>query len=207
MLHSSANCIFAYKFSLTQRHQTSKPKHHLVQIMVPKALLFTVMLLAFAAESAPSAQAQLLELGQLLINGTVYCSTGPVTATTPVFPSKIRFSQALHFSSAKVLETVLFADAGVQLQCGSSVVKTATTNSNGVFSMQVSFITSLLSTLLSDCRLVVTTPLSTCGLSLPTSGLLQSALQLLNGGGAGGLFGGILGTITNIVPSGFTLFN
>lgn len=73
--------------------------------------------------------------------------------------------------------------------------------------MQVSFITSLLSTLLSDCRLVVTTPLSTCGLSLPTSGLLQSALQLLNGGGAGGLIGGILGTITNIVPSGFTLFN
>lgn len=118
MLHSSANCIFAYKFSLTQRHQTSKPKHHLVQIMVPKALLFTVMLLAFAAESAPSAQAQLLGLGQLLINGTVYCSTGPVTATTPVFPSKIRFSQALHFSSAKVLKRQFYLQ---MLECSCNV--------------------------------------------------------------------------------------
>ncbi|ONK63335.1 uncharacterized protein A4U43_C07F13990 [Asparagus officinalis] len=101
--------------------------------MTSKTLLFAVVLLMIA--SASSAQAQLLGLSQLLINGTVHCSVGPGSANTAVFP-------------------------------------------------------------------IVTTPLSTCDAPLPTSGLLQSALQLLNGGG---LIGGLLGLITNIVPSGFSL--
>ncbi|XP_020272962.1 phylloplanin [Asparagus officinalis] len=83
--------------------------------MTSKTLLFAVVLLMIA--SASSAQAQLLGLSQLLINGTVHCSVGPGSANTAVFPN-----------------------AGVQLQCGSNVVSTTTTNSNGAFSMQLSFI-------------------------------------------------------------------
>ena len=61
--------------------------------------------------------------------------------------------------------------------------------------MSLGFITSLLSTLLDNCKLVVTTPLSTCDASLPTTGLLESALQLLSGGGLVGV----------VIPSGFNL--
>ncbi|PKA50975.1 Phylloplanin [Apostasia shenzhenica] len=94
------------------------------------------------------------------------------------------------------------ADAAVQLQCGGSVMSSATTNSNGVFDMALSLLPSIVSTLLSDCKLVVATPLAACGITLPAGGgTLQSALQLLN---PGGLVGQILGLI-NIIPSGFSL--
>lgn len=142
-------------------------------------LLFAAVLVA--ALAAPVARAQLLGLGKIFINGTVHCSANAATATTAVFPN-----------------------ASVQLKCGSGVVAATTTNADGAFGLSLDFVTSLLSAILGGCKVVVTTPLSTCDASLPSTGILQSALQLLNGG-AGGLIGGLLGAITNLIPSGFSL--
>ncbi|XP_038976449.1 phylloplanin-like [Phoenix dactylifera] len=143
--------------------------------MALRTFLFAMVLLAGVC--APVAQAQ---LGRILINGIVPCgnSTKTSTKTTPVFPNAL-----------------------VQLQCGGSVVSSATTNDDGVFTMTLNLLTTLLSTLLSGCNLVVDTPLSNCDASLPSGGILQSALQLLTGG----LVGGILGGVINIIPAGFNL--
>ncbi|VVA97903.1 unnamed protein product [Arabis nemorensis] len=93
-----------------------------------------------------------------------------------------------------------FANAGVQLQCGrqNTVVATSTTNSAGIFALPSNLIQMLLSTLLSDCRLVVTTPLATCNASLPL-GNLVSQLTVV-----GSTVNGLL-NVVNIAPSGFTL--
>ncbi|KAJ0980643.1 hypothetical protein J5N97_008898 [Dioscorea zingiberensis] len=125
----------------------------------------------------PVAQCQLL--GLIRINGTVPCGTGIPTSTAiiPVFPNAV-----------------------VQLQCGGTVISSTTTNSDGVFTMFLNPITTLLSSLLSNCKLVVNTPLSTCNSSLPIAGVLQSTLQLLTG-----TISGLLGGITDIIPSGFSL--
>ncbi|XP_010921657.1 phylloplanin [Elaeis guineensis] len=143
--------------------------------MALRTFLFAVVLLAGLC--APVAQAQ---LGRILISGIVPCSnsTKTSTATTPVFPNAL-----------------------VQLQCGGSVVSSATTDDNGVFTMVLNLVTTLLSTLLSGCKLVVGTPLSTCDASLPSDGFLQSALQFITGG----LLSGVLGGIFNIIPAGFNL--
>ncbi|RZR74279.1 hypothetical protein BHM03_00034664 [Ensete ventricosum] len=124
---------------------------------------------------APVAIAQ---LGNIVVSGTVPCSTSTttVTAATPVFPN-----------------------ATVLLQCGSNVISSAITNSNGVFTMLVNPVDSLL-TLLNSCKLVIPTPLSTCNTSLTATGILQSSMQLLSRG----LLGGILGGIVNVVPTLFT---
>ncbi|KAK8916054.1 hypothetical protein KSP39_PZI023067 [Platanthera zijinensis] len=144
-----------------------------------KYLLFAAILVVVV--SVQTAQAQLLGLGQVHINGTVHCSVATPTASTPIFPNAV-----------------------VALQCGSSLISTTITNSNGVFEMSLGLISSLLSTLLSDCKLVVSTPLATCDASLPTAGILQSALQLLSPGSLlAALFGGLL----NIIPAGFSLIN
>ncbi|KAG0488106.1 hypothetical protein HPP92_006917 [Vanilla planifolia] len=143
--------------------------------MASKTLLLGVFILAFAGEF--SVRAQLLGLGLVHINGTVHCSIGTPTATTPVF-----------------------ANAGVELRCGSGVVSRTTTNSNGVFDMTLGLVPSLLSTLLNDCKAAVSAPLSSCDATLPTGGILQSPLELLSS--AGGLLG-----LLNVVTSGFFLVN
>lgn len=94
---------------------------------------------------------------------------------------------------------IIIADALVQLQCGSNVVTTTTTNASGVFSILLNPVQFLLSTLLSNCKLVVPTPLATCSFGLPTSGILQSALQLV-----GNVLVGVL-SVTSLAPSGFQL--
>ncbi|CAL9094444.1 unnamed protein product, partial [Musa textilis] len=131
--------------------------------------------LMIVAVVAPVAIAQ---LGNIIVSGTVPCSTSTttVTAATPVFPN-----------------------ATVLLQCGSNVISSASTNSNGVFTILVNPVGSLL-TLLNSCKLVIPTPLSTCNTLLPSTGILQSLMQLLSNG----LLGGILGGNVTLVPTVFT---
>ncbi|XP_056854086.1 phylloplanin-like [Raphanus sativus] len=96
-----------------------------------------------------------------------------------------------------------FVNAGVQLQCGgqNNVVSTATTNGAGLFSMLVNPIQLVLSQLLSDCQVAVTTPLATCNAALPTGQLLSSPLALV-----GETVSGLL-RVANLRPTGFTLAN
>ena len=72
----------------------------------------------------------------------------------------------------------LLLDARVQLQCGAVVVATTTTNASGVFSFTLDFTQVFLSAGigLSNCNLVVTTPLSTCNPMLPPVGVLTSSI-------------------------------
>ncbi|KAH7513381.1 phylloplanin [Ziziphus jujuba] len=145
-------------------------------------LLFLVCLMV-AVMAAPMAEAQLGIISSLLglirIQGTLYCTPngnmGVNGTSTPVF-----------------------SNALVQLQCGSgNVVSSATTNSSGIFSIVLDPLHFVLSSLLSDCKLVVSTPLSTCNASLPSAGGLLSSLQFI-----GNTVLGLL-NISNIIPSGF----
>jgi hypothetical protein len=116
------------------------------------------------------------------INGVVFCSLNGAPSGT---------------------STPAFANAGVELQCGrqNRVVSTATTNAAGLFSLPTDSIQMLLSTLLSDCRVVVTTPLSTCNANLPSVGNLVSRLAMI-----GNSLTGLL-NIISIIPAGFGLLN
>uniref|UniRef100_A0A1D1YJ53 Phylloplanin n=1 Tax=Anthurium amnicola TaxID=1678845 RepID=A0A1D1YJ53_9ARAE len=148
--------------------------------MAPKFTLFAAILLAgVATAQVPHAQLPPLgDLGLVRISGNVLCSFNAGTAAaTPAFPN-----------------------AEVQLHCRDAVVSSVTTNSAGAFSMLLDPITPILSSLLNNCKLVVSTPLSTCNAALPSApGLLQSPLTL-----AGTALQGLL-TVVNIVASGFSL--
>ncbi|CAL9776352.1 unnamed protein product [Musa acuminata subsp. burmannicoides] len=113
------------------------------------------------------ASVALAQQGKIAVIGTVPCSIATVAAKLmPAFPN-----------------------ATVQVQCGSSVIASTTTNSNGAFAMLLSEQTSTVSDLLSSCKLVIPTPVSTCDASLRATGKLQSPLQLLSGTGLDGLLG------------------
>ncbi|XP_060191607.1 phylloplanin-like [Lycium barbarum] len=146
---------------------------------------FLIFLLAvLVATPLAVAQGGLLNglLGLIHIDGVLYCSpNGKIDVingtTTPIFPN-----------------------AAVQLQCGAgNVVSSTTTNGSGVFSLVLDPLQNLLSSLLSNCNLVVTTPLSTCNASLPSIGFLQSPLQLV-----GKTLIGLL-RIVNLSAAGFQL--
>ncbi|TMW80995.1 hypothetical protein EJD97_012939 [Solanum chilense] len=150
--------------------------------------VFLIFILA-ALIATPVAVAQLGGLlGGLLaptsIEGVLFCSlNGKIDvlngATTPIFPN-----------------------ASVQLRCGAgNVVSSTTTNGSGAFSLVTSPVQNLLSSLLSDCNIVVTTPLSTCNATLPSVGFLQAPLQIV-GKTAGGLL-----NIVNVVTGAFQLIN
>ncbi|CAL9113180.1 unnamed protein product [Musa acuminata var. zebrina] len=137
------------------------------------------------------ASVALAQQEKIAVIGTVPCSTATATATV----------------AAKSMPA--FPNATVQVQCGSSVIASTTTNSNGAFAMLLSEQTSTVSDLLSSCKLVIPTPVSACDASLRATGNLHSPLQLLSGTdldgllgnksllgdifGKGGLLGGILG--------------
>ncbi|KAG9443827.1 hypothetical protein H6P81_015167 [Aristolochia fimbriata] len=150
--------------------------------MAPSKSLLLVLLLVILSVTSPPAEAQLGGLlGLIRVSGTVFCTAngnmGVNGTSTPVF-----------------------ANAQVQLQCGATkqVVSSTTTDFNGVFSILLDPVTSLLSSLLSDCKLVVATPLSTCNASLPVGGILQSPLQFL-----GKTLQGLL-SVLNVAPGGFS---
>ncbi|KAI3961168.1 hypothetical protein MKX01_035754 [Papaver californicum] len=159
-----------------------------------KSFLFVFILVAVMT-AAPLAEAQLGSLGDIggivsfilgliRIQGKVFCSidgnAGVNGTATPVFPNAL-----------------------VQLKCGSSgnVVSSTTTNSDGVFTMLLDPILTLLSALLKDCTVVVNTPLSTCNAALPINSILASPLKLLGKSVSGGL------NIVNLVTTGFNMLN
>ncbi|THG03550.1 phylloplanin-like [Camellia sinensis] len=150
--------------------------------MALKSLLLVFLLIA-ALTAVPMAEAQLGLISGLLglirIQGTVFCTAngnmGVNGTSTPVFPY-----------------------AKVQLQCGAgNTVSSATTNNFGIFSMVLDPLQFVLSSLLSNCNLLVNTPLSNCNLNLPSVGGLLSPLQFI-----GNTLQGLL-NISNIIPSGF----
>ncbi|XP_059434779.1 phylloplanin-like [Corylus avellana] len=146
--------------------------------MATKLALFVFLVIAAVTAPLPRAQSQLGGLlGLIRINGTVFCSiNGNIGANGAVFPN-----------------------AQVQLRCGAgNVVSTTTTNGSGVFSMLLDPLQFILSSLMTDCNLVVATPLSTCNANLPNlGGALQSPLQLV-GTIVSGLF-----HVTTLIPTGF----
>ncbi|KAL8481493.1 hypothetical protein ACS0TY_027315 [Phlomoides rotata] len=144
--------------------------------------LKTLVVLSFLI-ALPLAQAQLGGLlgpllGLLRIQGVVFCTPnggiGLNGTATPVFPNAL-----------------------VQLQCGATVVSTATTNGSGLFSILLDPLNFVLSTLLSGCRLVVNTPLASCNATLPSVGGLVSNLQFI-----GNTVTGLL-NVGNMIPAGF----
>ncbi|XP_019096695.1 PREDICTED: phylloplanin-like [Camelina sativa] len=167
-----------------------------------KRMIFSLILVCLIVVS-PVAEAQ-LGLGGIvgglgglggLVGGIVGGLLNLVNVNGVIFCS---LNGALNGTS-----TPVFANAGVQLQCGrqNRVVSTATTNAAGLFSLPTNAIQMLLSTLLSDCRVVVTTPLSTCNAELPSVGSLVSRLTMI-----GSSVSGLL-SIVDIIPAGFNLLN
>ncbi|KAG2246461.1 hypothetical protein Bca52824_086089 [Brassica carinata] len=148
-----------------------------------KRITFSLIFVCLVMVS-PMAKAQLGGLGGLLGGGIL---------------GLINIQGVLRCSANGNVSAPAFVNAGVQLQCGgqNNVVSTSTTNSAGLFSMLVNPIQ--LSTLLSDCQVAVTTPLSTCNAALPTGQLLSSSLALV-----GETVSGLL-RVANLRPTGFTL--
>ncbi|KAJ4722154.1 Phylloplanin like [Melia azedarach] len=153
--------------------------YHLITT-APKVLLLVSILVAAMAALIAEAQIGLISdlLNLIQIQGTVFCTPngniGVNGTATPGFPN-----------------------AGVQLRCNGNVVSGATTNESGGFSMVLDPLQVVLSSLLSNCSLVVNTPLAKCNGKLPSMGSLISTLQF-----AGNTLLGIL-NVANIIPAGF----
>ncbi|XP_073270448.1 phylloplanin-like [Primulina huaijiensis] len=103
-------------------------------------------------------------IGIILVNGTLYCTTnGNITA------------------GSTAGATPVFANAALQVACTADVLALApingTTNSNGVYSL-VLFPrpNATISSIISNCRLFVLTPLSSCNVVLPATGLVSNLL-------------------------------
>ncbi|KAF8095446.1 hypothetical protein N665_0332s0028 [Sinapis alba] len=93
-----------------------------------------------------------------------------------------------------------FPNAGIVLQCAGQNVSSTTTNANGVFSIPTLGALFSPSTLLnSGCRIIVTTPLTACNVSLPAAGLLMAPLSLVGTAAGDGL------NIFSLVPGLFSL--
>ncbi|XP_075085488.1 phylloplanin-like [Nicotiana tabacum] len=144
------------------------------------AKMFMIFLLA-ALIATPAVVAQLVSIR---ISGVVLCSVnGNLDVINGLTPQ-------------------VFSNATVQLRCGTrNVVSSTITNGSGVFSLVVDSRVNTLPLLLSNCRLVVATPLSTCNASLPSVGLLASSLRIVNIGIGG--FGGLINV--GLGPTGFIL--
>ncbi|XP_070042047.1 phylloplanin-like [Nicotiana tomentosiformis] len=144
------------------------------------AKMFMIFLLA-ALIASPAVVAQLVSIR---ISGVVLCSVnGNLDVINGLTPQ-------------------VFSNATVQLRCGTrNVVSSTITNGSGVFSLVVDSRVNTLPLLLSNCRLVVATPLSTCNASLPSVGLLASSLRIVNTGIGG--FGGLINV--GLGPTGFIL--
>nr|BAJ25790.1 similar to T-phylloplanin [Nicotiana tabacum] len=144
------------------------------------AKMFMIFLLA-ALIATPAVVAQLVSIR---ISGVVLCSVnGNLDVINGLTPQ-------------------VFSNATVQLRCGTrNVVSSTITNGSGVFSLVVDSRVNTLPLLLSNCRLVVATPLSTCNASLPSVGLLAPSLRIVNIGIGG--FGGLINV--GLGPTGFIL--
>ncbi|KAF4355661.1 hypothetical protein F8388_013078 [Cannabis sativa] len=144
------------------------------------SVVFVMCVLILSASMV--AEAQLLNgivgplLGLIRVQGTIFCTAnGRVNGTS----------------------TPVFSNAVVQLQCNGNVVSSTTTNNGGLFSIVLDPVQFLLSSLQSECKLVVNTPLSSCNATLPSVGALISSLQSI-----GSIVSGLL-SINTFVPTGF----
>ncbi|BFG34351.1 hypothetical protein CerSpe_206250 [Prunus speciosa] len=126
-----------------------------------KTILFVCVLIA--AVSSVS-KAQDLGLGGVIsIQGTVYCTVnGTVGAAGPLLTPK-------------------FPNATVVLKCGATntTIASVTTTRAGVFSILLNLLHFNVSSILSNCNVVVTTPLAACNATLSPTQTLTSPLQLL----------------------------
>ncbi|MFS7926725.1 putative phylloplanin [Helianthus anomalus] len=151
----------------------------LTSMAMKSTLLVTLLVVVLVASQAEAQLGGLL--GLFNIGGTIFCSangntiTNATTATPP------------------------FANALVQVSCGGNVISSALTNGAGVFSIVLNPLQFLLTNLLSNCNVVVASPLSSCNTNLPSTGILQAPLQLV-----GTVVRGLL-SIVNIIPGTFQL--
>ncbi|CAL5184375.1 unnamed protein product [Lathyrus oleraceus] len=91
-----------------------------------------------------------------------------------------------------------FSNAQVQLLCGGNMLSNTTTSGDGEFSMLMDNpLLYDLSSLLTDCNLMVPTPLSRCNTKLPSAGGLTSSLKYVGTSQIG------TRTLANIAPFGF----
>lgn len=90
-----------------------------------------------------------------------------------------------------------YVDANVQLRCGAAntTIAAGTTNLFGQFSLLLDPAFSNVNTILSNCTVVVTTPLVNCNAALSPTGTLTAPLQLA---------GSILLNVVNLVVGPFT---
>ncbi|XP_011089205.1 phylloplanin-like [Sesamum indicum] len=150
--------------------------------MALKPLVILVFVGAMALMSVAEAQNT---VGIVHVNGTLYCtadgSPGPNETATPVF-----------------------SNAAVQVACSNDVVfnspSNATSNGNGVYLVVLlpRPSPSIVASVVSNCRLFVRTPLSTCNPSLPSAALVSS-LRFVRSVQVG------FAWITYMVATGFTL--
>ncbi|GLT99105.1 hypothetical protein SLE2022_165690 [Rubroshorea leprosula] len=133
--------------------------------MAFKTLFFASLLLAAIASPMADAQSPGGLIGTLL----------GLTVSRALY---LALSMAIWALMALQCTIPAFPNAGVQLRCGGNVVADATTNGKGAFSMVLDPLQFVLSSVLSNCSLAVTTPLSTCNAKLPSVGGLLSSLQL-----------------------------
>ncbi|CAN8259041.1 unnamed protein product [Cochlearia groenlandica] len=159
-------------------------------ILKNKNITFSLIMICLVVVS-PMANAQLGGLGGILgflnifnIEGLLGCSiNGSITprnvtsvpSTIPPFPN-----------------------ARVSLVCGGQNVSSTVTNSGGLFSIPTLGLPLSLTQLLTNCRIVVTTPLSTCNSTLPSTGTLTSPVNL-----AGSIIGNGL-NIFQLLPGLFS---
>ncbi|XP_073055213.1 phylloplanin-like [Primulina eburnea] len=124
---------------------------------IKNVLIF--LLVAISATSLADAQST---IGIIHVNGTLYCTTngnitaGPNASATPVFPN-----------------------AALQVACSADVVALApvngTTNSNGAYLVVlIPRPNATVNSIVSNCRLFVLTPLSSCNAALPATGLVSN---------------------------------
>ncbi|KZV17373.1 Phylloplanin precursor [Dorcoceras hygrometricum] len=126
--------------------------------MAVKSILIFLLVAVLATCSADAQRT----IGIIHVNGTLYCTTngnitgGPNASPTPVF-----------------------ANAALQVACEADVVALApvngTTNSNGAYLVvMIPLRNATINSIVSNCRLFVLTPLSSCDSALPARGLLSN---------------------------------
>ncbi|XP_056844611.1 phylloplanin-like [Raphanus sativus] len=166
-------------------------------ILRNKNITFSLILMCLIVVS-PIANAQLGGLGGLggLLGGLL----GSITSIFNI-QGLLRCSVTGTVSTNNVTSVPPpFPNAGIVLQCAGQNVSSTTTNANGVFSLPTMGTIFSPSTLLnSGCRIIVTTPLTSCNASLPAGGLLMAPLALLGATSSNGL------SILDLVPGLFSV--
>ncbi|KAL6293451.1 hypothetical protein ACE6H2_001593 [Prunus campanulata] len=136
--------------------------------MTFKTIFVSIVCLLVAAVAVTKAEPNIDEdprslVAAFYIQGTVFCTTDGNSG-----------------DAADPFLTPTFPNATVELQCGpaNTTIALVRTIKNGVFSILLDPLTSSAGPLISSCRLVLTTPLSSCNATLSTQPF-SSALQVI----------------------------